>query len=270
MTCDLEEWYHGQLSGWDERLRGPGQTRVAEATRRVLELLDRFDTRITFFVLGCVAERHPELIGDIRRRGHEIACHGYSHGLAHRRRRAEFEADLDRALAVLRAISGTVVRGYRAPSWSLRRDMEWAFEALYARGIRYDSSLFPFKTFLYGDSRHPRHVHAIRLAGGRTLHELPPSVIEVAGLRMPFSGGFYLRALPYPLVRLFFKFFERGGPTPAVVYFHPWELDRGQPRVAMPLRDRLIQTYGLSACEQKLARLLKAFDFCPAGEYLNL
>jgi len=263
LSFDVEEWFHANYDAMTPEPPQGQDDRLMDNIRTILELCAENKVRATFFILGRTAERHPGLVETIRDDGHEIASHGFSHKPVSSMTSKEFEADLDRSLDVLRTRAGTEIVGYRAPSWSVRRDMNWFFDILENRGFLYDSSLFPAKTYLYGDNRTPRFPFRI----GRLL-EIPPSTLSFGRRRMPFSGGAAFRVWPYALLRAGLARFERRN-RPGIVYLHPREVDSGGPRLSLPLRDRIVHYAGLKTARKKLSRLLAAFPFISFRDYMD-
>jgi polysaccharide deacetylase family protein (PEP-CTERM system associated) len=263
LSFDVEEWFHANYDAVGPEPPEGRDDRLIANIRTLLELCAENKARATFFILGGTAERHPGLVETIRDAGHEIASHGFSHRPVSNMTPKEFEADLDRSLDILKTRAGTEIVGYRAPSWSVHRDMDWFFDILESRGFLYDSSLFPAKTYLYGDNRIPRFPFRI----GRLL-EIPPSTLSLAGRRMPFSGGAAFRVWPYAVLRAGLARFERRG-RPGIVYLHPREVDPGGPRLPLPLRDRIVHYAGLKTARKKLSRLLAAFPFISFREYID-
>ena len=267
LTIDVEEYFQAHAyakvidpADWE---RIPG--RVTANVRRLLALLAAHSTRATFFVLGWVAERHPELVREIAAAGHEVGSHGYAHRLLHRQSPDEFAADLARSLAVLRRVLGDAGAplGYRAPGFSLTARTLWALDILRAQGIRYDSSLQPVLTRrrngAYGASR-----FATRLDAG--LWEFPVSTVRLAGYNCPVAGGAYFRLLPLWVTRRAIDRINAEG-RPAVVYLHPWELDPAEPDVPQAaLHARLRHRLNLGKTEGRLRRLLGAREFGPLRE----
>ena len=269
MSIDLEDWFHpealrGHVRRADlERL----EPRAARNVDILLALLDAAQVRATFFVLGWVAEREPDLVPRLAAAGHEIASHGYEHRMITQQTPAEFTSDLRRSLRVLRAQSVQTVRGYRAPSFSVVRDTLWALDALLEHGIEYDSSIFPVHHDRYGMPEAPRAPHCIRRQGREELWELPPATLEVWGRNLPAAGGGYLRLLPYGVAALALRRLNASG-LPGVVYTHPWEYDLEQPRLPLP-RLRALRHYArVGTCAGKLARLLREFEFGTCAEVL--
>ena len=267
LTIDVEEYFQAHAyakvidpADWE---RIPG--RVIANVRRLLALLAAHSTRATFFVLGWVADRHPELVREIVAAGHEVGSHGYAHRLLHRQSPDEFAADLARSLAVLRSALGDAGAplGYRAPGFSLTSRTLWALDILRAQGVRYDSSLQPVLTRrrngAYGASR-----FATRLDAG--LWEFPVSTVRLAGYNCPVAGGAYFRLLPLWVTRRAIDRINAEG-RPAVVYLHPWELDPAEPDVPQAaFHARLRHRLNLGKTEGRLRRLLGAREFGPLRE----
>ena len=270
MSIDLEDWFCVyvlseaiQRADWDQC-----DLRVLQSTRRVLELFDKHNTRATFFVLGYVAERLPELIRDIDARGHEIATHGYNHQLITRITPGEFEHDLVRAIDVLKNSCGVQqdIIGFRAPSFTIVEQTRWALDILEQHNIRYDSSVFPIGFHPdYGMPDSPLAPYKVT----ENLWEFPLSCVDILGRRLPCSGGGYFRLFPYRFTRYCIKKCNRQG-RPVVFYLHPWELDPDQPRIDLPWDKKFRQYNNLHKTEKRLDALLKHFEFTTIREVLGL
>lgn len=272
LSVDLESYWHAELlrSRVD---RGMMADRVEEATRPLLDLLAQYQARATFFVVGEVMETHPQLIQDIVAAGHELACHGYTHRPLWELDEATFEAEIRRFRDLAaRIVPQTPIWGFRAPTFSLSPATAWALDVLARYGYHYDSSVFPMKTPLYGVPRAPRRPYRpgpdlVTEAPDGRLWEWPMTVWSVGPVTLPVCGGFYLRALPMPLI--LHGLTRAAGRGPVVIYLHPWELDPGTPRVPLPPRDRFITYYHLGdAMRRRVERLLQHFDFLPMRERL--
>jgi polysaccharide deacetylase family protein (PEP-CTERM system associated) len=271
LTFDVEEYFHAEaFAGVVRPEDWPAfGSRVVDTTERLLDILDYADVRATFFVLGWVAERQPGLVQEIHARGHELACHGHSHQMISRLTQQEFAEDVKRAKKVIEDIAGTRVIGYRAPTFSVTRRTLWSLEVLMEAGFRYDSSIFPIVHDRYGIPDAPRFAHRIPIAGsGCAIAELPLSTLSVFGQRLPVAGGGYFRLLPYGLTRLAIRHLNKVERRPAVVYLHPWELDRHQPRLSVGRLTRLRHSINIDETEGKLCRLLADFRFAPAAQVL--
>lgn len=240
------------------------ESRVERNTDTILNLLDSKQFKATFFVLGWVAERNPELIRNIAAQGHEIASHGYGHELITAQTPDVFREDVRKAKRILEDLTGTPVHGYRAPSFSITAETKWALPVLVEEGYIYDSSVFPVVHDRYGMPGANPQCHQIETASGR-LWELPPSTVSVGGIRVPVAGGGYFRLFPYPVLRWMLKRIEAEG-QPLVVYLHPWELDPAQPRMQGPLLSRFRHYLNLKKTEERLTALLNDFTFGPLRE----
>jgi polysaccharide deacetylase family protein (PEP-CTERM system associated) len=257
MTVDVEDYFHvSAFAAALDRNNWPKfESRVERNTHRLLDLFDEHRTRITFFVLGWVAERHPALIQELQRRGHEVACHGLTHELVFRQTPAVFREETLRSKSLLEDLTGTQVRGYRAASYSITRSSLWALDILEELGFVYDSSIFPITHDLYGIPGAPRHPH--KVGSGRLL-EVPLTTVRVAGQRLPCAGGGYFRLLPYSLFRWSLRRVNSEGMS-AVFYLHPWEIDPGQPRIKASLKSRFRHYTNLERTEGRLRNLLREF-----------
>ena len=267
MSVDVEDWFcvHNlsrliPYADWDKC-----ESRVERSTTRLLDLFGKHQVEATFFVLGWVADRFPDLVREIERRGHEVATHGYSHRLLTFMQPEEFRADLQRSLEVLARTTSQVVRGFRAPSFSLTKQTLWAVDILRESGIQYDSSVFPVAFHPdYGIPDADLGPH--RLAEGLT--ELPMGVAEVLGRRVPCSGGGYFRLYPYALTRALMRRCNQQG-RPVMFYLHPWEADPGQPRVAGLSWSKRFRHYNnLDRTEERLEWLLNDFAFTSARQLI--
>jgi len=254
LTIDVEDWYHVNYRTWRAPADAPAG-RVDVNTRRILELCAQRDVRGTFFILGCVARDLPDLVRDIARAGHEVACHGFEHELVYEQGEPRFRGALADARARLQDASGQPVLGFRAPSWSVTRASLWALDAVVEAGFRYDASLFPFENYMYGIKEAPRAPAWIRTPGGREIFEIPASALRLGPLCIPHGGGFYLRILPLWFERLAMRQHRRGG-EPSVLYVHPREVDDVE--IPMPLSgvERFVQGARVAAGRSKLFWLL--------------
>ncbi len=258
LTIDVEDYFqvsafapHIARSDW-----GQCECRVERNVERILALLGRHETKATFFTLGWIAERYPQLIREIVEHGHELASHGYGHQRASDLSRAEFSADIGHAKAILEQISGRAVLGYRAPSFSIGAANLWALDCLESAGYRYSSSIYPIRHDHYGMPDAPRFAHRVN-AG---LIEIPPTTLRVLNRNLPSSGGGYFRLLPYAVSRWMLRQVNAGDGEAAIFYFHPWEIDPGQPRVAgISARTRFRHYLNIDRMEARLQRLLGDF-----------
>lgn len=270
LTVDLEEYF--QVSNFDrvvDRGSWPSlPSRVEASTRRLLDLFERTGARATFFALGWVAERQPGLLREIAQRGHELACHGYAHELVYELGPERFERDLARARRAIEDATGSAVRGYRAPSYSITRDSLWALDILARCGFSFDSSIFPVHHPRYGIPEFALQPLRLELASGATIREFPLTTWDVGPLRLPLAGGAYLRFLPAPLFRLGLRRLASARRA-TVLYVHPWEVDPDQPRQDVGWVVRVNHYHNLDRTEARLARLLEQYRFRPMGEVLD-
>jgi polysaccharide deacetylase family protein (PEP-CTERM system associated) len=268
LTVDVEDWFHILEIGGADRSTWDGlPSRVTESTARVLDLLGQRGARATFFVLGWIADRHPSLAPRIAAEGHEVATHGYGHHLVYRLGRDGFRQDLRRSVRVLEDQTGRAIRGHRAPGFSITADCPWAFDVLAEEGIEYDASVCPAPHGHGGMPGAPLHPYVQRCSGGASLHEFPVSCMRLGPWRFPFSGGGYLRLLPYRVVAGQLRRLNRAG-HPGIVYIHPRELDPGHPRLPMPWVRRFKSYVNLKSTPAKFGRLLEEFRFAPLAELL--
>ena len=258
LTIDVEDYFqvsamapYIRRSEWDSR-----ECRVEANVDRILALLARHDTRATFFTLGWVAERYPQLVRRIVAGGHELASHGHGHERASDLSREAFTQDIVRAKALLEDVGGVAVQGYRAPSFSIGHGNLWAFDCLLETGHRYSSSIYPIQHDHYGMPDAPRFAHAVRDG----LLEVPVTTVRLGERNLPSSGGGWFRLFPYALTRWMIRRVNEQDRAAAIFYFHPWEIDHGQPRVpGINLKTRFRHYVNISRTEQRLDALLSDF-----------
>jgi polysaccharide deacetylase family protein (PEP-CTERM system associated) len=269
LSFDVEE--HFQVSGfWSEARRqqwGKYESRVENNTRKLVELLAQHNTKATFFVLGWVAERYPEIVRSIAAQGHEVASHGYGHELITDQTPEMFRDDVRRAKRILEDICGKRVYGYRAPSFSITKDTKWAIPVLTEEGYLYDSSIFPVLHDRYGMPDATPTIHLLHGEAG-CIWEVPPSTATFLGMRLPVAGGGYFRLFPYPILRQLLKRIERAG-HPLVMYLHPWELDPDQPKMQGSCLSMFRHYINLHKTEDRLRSLLEDFCFTSIREALE-
>ncbi len=269
-TVDVEDYFHVAAlasavsrESWTTR-----EYRVTGNTERLLALLDERGVHGTFFVLGWVAERSPDLIRRIAAAGHEVACHGYSHELIYRQTREEFREETRRAKGLLEDATGQPVLGYRAASFSIVRSTLWALDELIDLGFQYDSSIFAIRHDRYGIPGASPVPGRVAAPSGRFLLEFPMAPASFLGLKIPVSGGGYFRILPYPLTRAGLRRINAVG-RPFSFYLHPWEIDPGQPRISVGALSRFRHYTNLHRSEGRLRRLLREFRFGSMIEVLR-
>jgi peptidoglycan-N-acetylglucosamine deacetylase len=272
MSIDLEEWYHSELV---EGKRS-AFSQAAEATKPILDLLDRYQTKASFYIVGEVAEQNPRLIQSIFERGHEIGCHTFSHTLLWKLSEPLFREELEHFHSVMERILGKIqIKGFRAPCFSLDNRSKWALRVLSDFGYQYDASIFPAKINpLYGIRGAPTYPYRISFEDVRKenpkspLIEFPFPLLTVGRLKIPISGGIYLRIFPLPFIYWGLKRMNRSRPF--LIYHHPWESYEKTPRLKLPFYNRIISYYGASSALKKLEFLLGHFKFARVDRILGL
>jgi polysaccharide deacetylase family protein (PEP-CTERM system associated) len=269
MTVDVEDYF--QVSAFEgiapRHTWDAFESRVCRNTDRMLAIFEEAGVKGTFFVLGWVAERHPELVRRIAGQGHEIASHGYAHRLVYDLTREGFRDDVRRSKDVLESAAGARVYGYRAPSYSVTPRSLWALDILIEEGFGYDSSIFPIHHDRYGIPVSPREPYVLERAAG-SIVEAPGSAIRVGPMNLPVGGGGYFRLLPYKWTQWGIARMNAREQRPAIFYLHPWEIDPDQPRLAAGALSRLRHYRNLDQTEARLRRLLADFQFGPMREIL--
>jgi polysaccharide deacetylase family protein (PEP-CTERM system associated) len=272
MTVDVEDYFHvaafNQVidpKDWDQ-----WPCRVEANTHRLLQLFDDANIKITFFILGWVAERYPELVQCIAAQGHEIASHGYSHQLIYTQDPQVFRAETARSKQLLEHLGQRPVLGYRAASYSITRRSLWALDILAELGFTWDSSIFPTRHDNYGIPGSPEHPYQIIASQGHSLTEFPLTTAKVFGHSIPAAGGGYFRQYPYFLSRWLFQRASRNNTQPQIFYLHPWEIDPAQPRVANASWFSNFRHYtNLERCLPRLERMLADFHFGTISQSLS-
>jgi len=271
LTVDFEEWFVVEnLRGKVTDSEWEGLTpRIEENGYKILELFNAYQVQATFFILGWIAEKYPNMVAAIARNGHEIGCHSYGHRRVDTLSRDEFEKDTRQAVKVIKEASGVVPVGYRAPSWSINSKIPWAFEVLADLGFLYDSSIFPIKHDIYGEPDAPRSAFRMKLDSGKLLYEMPASTVSMWGKNFPVGGGGYLRHAPYWFTSWMIRR-QNNKNRPVIIYIHPWEIDENHPRIDGLTQFQKYRQYGsISTLMIKLEKLLQEFDFSPAKDYIN-
>jgi polysaccharide deacetylase family protein (PEP-CTERM system associated) len=260
LTIDVEDYFqvsafapHIARSSWDAR-----ECRVERNMDRILGLLAASNTKATFFTLGWIAERYPQVVRRIVEEGHELASHGYGHERASDLSEAAFFDDITRAKGILEDLGGVSVQGYRAPSFSIGEGNLWAFDSLLKAGYRYSSSIYPIRHDHYGMPDAPRYAHEVRPG----LLEIPITTIRLFNRNLPSSGGGYFRLLPYALSRWMLGRVNGADRQSGIFYFHPWEIDADQPRIAgISNKTRFRHYVNIGRMERRLAQLLQDFEW---------
>ena len=269
LTVDVEDYFqvsamapHIERETWDAQ-----PCRVERNVQRLLALFAKSGARVTFFTLGWVAERYPQLVREIVAAGHELASHGYGHQRASDLSREAFFEDVRRAKALLEDIGGRPVHGYRAPSFSIGLGNLWAFDTLLEAGYRYSSSVYPVQHDHYGMPDAPRFPYEARPG----LLEIPITTTRVLGRNMPAGGGGYFRLAPYGLSRWALRRVNDVDRRPAIFYFHPWEIDPDQPRIpGISLKTRFRHYVNLDKTEARLGQLLRDFSWGRVDEVFDI
>ena len=272
LSIDLEEWYHSELMGG----RRSPSSQATEATKPILDLLERYQTKASFFVVGEVAEQNPRLIQSIFERGHEIGCHTFSHKLVWNLDESLFREELERFHSVIESILGKIkIKGFRAPCFSIDNRNKWALKVLLDFGYQYDASIFPVKINpLYGISGAPTQPYRISVEDvteadpKSPLMEFPMTPLKIGKLKIPIAGGFYLRMFPLPFLTWGLGRINRSQSF--LLYFHPWEGYDKTPRFKLPLCKSVISYYGIGSAHRKLDFLLGHFKFARVDQVLGL
>jgi polysaccharide deacetylase family protein (PEP-CTERM system associated) len=269
LSFDVEEhfqvaafWTVARRREWDQLT-----SRVERNTRKIADLLSEHSTKATFFVLGWVAERHPGLVKDLAQQGHEVASHGYGHELVHTQTATQFREDVRRSKQILEDLIGRPVVGYRAPSFSITSQTEWAIPVLVEEGYRYDSSIYNRFRSTQGNTVTRAGPYQLATQAG-TIWEVSPSTMNACGLQLPVAGGGYFRLFPYAASKMFLRNLEKQG-SQLVIYLHPWELDPEQPRMDGPVLSKVRHYLNLGKTEQRLRWLLRDFSFAPINEIIR-
>jgi polysaccharide deacetylase family protein (PEP-CTERM system associated) len=260
LTIDVEDYF--QVSAFAPYIRRDEwetrECRVERNVHRILDMLSGHGAKATFFTLGWIAERYPQLVRRIVAEGHELASHGYGHERASDQSEPDFLADIQRAKQILEDLGGVAVQGYRAPSFSIGTRNLWAFDCLQAAGYQYSSSIYPIQHDHYGMPDAPRFAHAVRDG----LLEIPVTTLRMLQRNLPSSGGGYFRLLPYGLSRWMLRRVNAQDREAAIFYFHPWEIDPEQPRVAgIDARARFRHYVNIDRMEARLDRLMGDFKW---------
>ena len=271
LSVDVEDYFMVEaFSGSVDRASWETwPSRVEANTRRTLDLFDRHNAKATFFLVGWVAERFPNLIREIHNRGHELACHSYWHRTIYSLTPDQFREDTRAAVHAVEDAAGVKLRGYRAPSWSITRDCLWALDILAEEGFSYDSSIYPIVHDIYGLPGAQRFPYIRACSHDMTLLEFPPATVQLFGTTLPAAGGGYLRILPLAYTHWAFRKFEREYRSPLVVYFHPWEIDPEQPRIRDRFRSRFRHYTNLRGMVGRLESILETYAFLPFRDVIE-
>ena len=268
LTVDVEDWYHicsiekySDPSQWDDY-----ESRILKNTWKILRLLKTYNIRATFFVLGYIALKEPELIKTIKNEGHELATHGFCHRRIFEMTEQEFEEDVSNSIDVISSITNERVLGFRAPEWSIRKNTPWALKTLRKLGILYDASMVPLTRM--GSKDFPIYLYKFDTEFGE-IWEFPLSTTRLYWENIPFSGGLPLRITPYFYVISRIKKMNQEG-HPAIVYIHPWEFDMDSPKIDLPLSRRFMHYFNTKVTHKKVEGLLKHLRFAPIRNVIGL
>lgn len=270
LSFDVEEhfqvaafWSTARWREWDQLA-----SRVERNTGKIADLLSEHSTKATFFVLGWVAERHPDLVKNLAQQGHEIASHGYGHELVHTQTPKQFREDVRRSKQILEDLVGRPIMGYRAPSFSITSQTKWAISVLIEEGYSYDSSVYNRFRGRQEGFVDKSGAYQLETEAG-TILEVPPSTMNACGLQLPVAGGGYFRLFPYAASKMFLKNLEKQG-SQLVMYFHPWELDPDQPRMEGSVVSKFRHYLNLRKTEARLRQLVKDFKFTSIREAIDI
>ncbi|WNC72533.1 DUF3473 domain-containing protein [Thalassotalea psychrophila] len=266
LTVDVEDYFQVSAfenviarSEWDSL-----EHRVEKNTHRILDLFDKQNAKATFFVLGWVAERYPNVVKRIVNDGHELASHGYGHQRLTKLNQKEAQQDIEKSKHILEDISSTEVIGYRAPSFSINNSNTWVYQILKELGFQYSSSTYPINHDLYGEPSWPRQAYLTK----ENILEIPASTLNVANRNFPIAGGGYYRLLPYWLNKQAISRYVKAESVPYMFYFHPWEIDPEQPKFSQAsLKSKFRHYTNLSNMESKIEKLLSSYHWQTVKAY---
>ncbi|HPR57008.1 MAG TPA: polysaccharide deacetylase family protein [Bacteroidales bacterium] len=271
-TFDIEEWYAANYNSLNLNNLPQHPGHLQKNVGRLLEICEKFNIKATHFVVGDIALNKPEIVKMIHQAGHEVASHSYAHKLIFTMTPEQFREDLRQSCDLIEQITGEKVAGFRAPSWSVKKDMlSWFYQILHEQGISYSSSVFPGKTFLYGIPGFPENIHQPVIDGVKQqVWEIPQTLFSFLGKKTGFSGGFYLRALPGWFITRMIKAKNNEGKS-VFLYLHPREIDADSPRLSLPMLERFIHYHGVRGCENKFSYLAGIFKdtFCKMGDFIK-
>lgn len=272
LTIDVEEHY--QVSAFNNAIARSDwekhQSRVENNTLTLLELFEKCNAKATFFVLGMVAEKYPNLVKDIQKQGHEIASHGYSHRLIYEQSPKVFRQETETSKKLLEDITGEKVHGYRAASYSITKNSLWALDTLIELGFTYDSSIFPVKHDRYGIPNTPKHAYTLkRKRSNKSITEIPLSTKSILGYTLPIAGGGYFRLFPYSFTEWALASINKSEKQPFIFYLHPWEIDHEQPRIKASRLSEFRHYNNLEKCQNRLEQLLNKFEFASVQDTLS-
>ncbi len=262
MTVDVEDYF--QVSAFESYVSKDSWDtiphRVEKNTNRILDLFNEHQVKATFFTLGWVAERYPDLVKRIVKDGHELACHGYEHIRVTEQTKGEFRKDVSKTKKILEDLSGQEIKGYRAASYSIGEKNLWALDVLNNEGFKYSSSIYPVKHDLYGMPGAPRYIYEpIEQADFK---EIPISTLRVLEKNYPCGGGGFFRLYPYYFSKWAFSRINQQEQQSGIFYFHPWEIDPDQPKQnGLPFKTKFRHYLNLSKMEGRIKNLIRDFEW---------
>jgi len=274
LSIDLEEWFHPEYV--QKKVTNPLRSEyyITHSLSKVLQILDEYKICATFFIVGEIAEKFPNIVEEICVRGHEVAFHRFFHEPMWMLDAKSFQSEIEKFDSIVHSITGEECLGFRAPSFSLNNETRWALDVLEESGYIYDSSVFPTKTSLYGVPSapvipyRPSHDSIIKEDEDRKLFEFPLLIYQIACFRIPAAGGFYNRFLPITIIERAIKKMNSSG-NPAVLFFHPWEVDKSTPKLKLGLMKSFITYHNLNKTEEKLRYLLSRFRFTSFRDFIE-
>jgi len=258
LTFDIEEWFSANFSSLDLSQFQNRESNVEFNIDKLINLCAEYNVKSTCFILGKLAQDKPQIVKKLHNAGHEIACHSYNHKLIYEMTSKEFDEDTKKACSVLENLIGEKVVGYRAPSWSVNeKNLEWFYDILYENGIKYSSSVYPAKTYLYGLPNFPPYIHYPVINGEtKNVVEIPQSLINVFGKPVGFSGGFFLRVFPAWFINRNISRLNKIGNS-VFIYLHPHEIDVDIPKVNLSKKESLIFYWNIKNTEKKFRKIIE-------------
>lgn len=258
LTFDIEEWYNANFNSLDSSQFENKTSNLESNVDKLIDICAEYDVKSTCFILGKIAQDKPQIVKKLHNAGHEIACHSYNHKLIYEMNSKDFDEDLKKANSLLENLIGEKVVGFRAPSWSVNEKiLDWFYDVLGENGIKYSSSVYPAKTYLYGMPNFPSKVHFPVINGiTNSVLEIPQSLIKVFGKRIGFSGGFYLRIFPAAFINKNISKLNMKGNS-VFIYLHPHEIDVNIPKVNLSKKESLIFYWNIKNTEKKFRTIIK-------------
>lgn len=272
LTFDIEEWYHANYDSISTEQYKNTTTNLESNVDKLIDLCGHYNVKSTCFILGELADSKPQIVRKLYQSGHEIASHSYAHKLVYTMTPLEFKQDLKKSCDALEQITGEKVLGFRAPSWSVKKEnLEWFYEVLAEQGLMYSSSVYPAYTYLYGVPGFPQKPHFPVIQGRKMdILEIPQSVIGFGGKKVGFAGGFYLRFFPKWFIKKAIDLKNKDG-YPVFIYLHPRELDINQEKLDLKGLEKFIHYHGINSCKKKLTNLIGNYrtTFSRIDEFLQ-